>query len=82
MDLAVGGGVHQIKQVGKGLAETDAASAAMANAKGPLQLLVERIGVVKIGIAPVQRMPGRCVEIAFAAAARCGGHEKTSRAQT
>ena len=69
VDLARGGLIDRIKQCRKGVAQTEAAAAAVADVEDALELLVERGFVVEIGITPVERMPGGGFETAFP----CGG---------
>ena len=58
--------VDEVEQRGKRLAQAHAAAAAMADVEDPLHLLVKRPFVVELGVAPRDRMAGRCVEAAFA----------------
>src|SRR6185369_7783005 len=64
--LAVGGGVDEVEQGRERLAEADAAAAAVADVEHPLHL-GEGLALVAIVVAPpVDRMPGRRLEIALA----------------
>lgn len=58
--------IDKVEQRGEGLAEADAAAAAVADVEDALHLVVERRFVVKGGVLPVERMAGGRLEIAFA----------------
>ena len=60
--------VDQVEQGGEGVAQADAAAAAMADVEDALELAFERCGIPEAGRAPVQRMAGRRVEAALALA--------------
>jgi hypothetical protein len=67
------GFVDQIEQGGKGLAEADAATAAMADVVDPFQFLEQGFFVVKLRVLPIQGMASRRFEVAFArGGGRCG----------
>ena len=58
--------IDEIEQRGKRVAQGDAAPAAVTDVEDARELAVERGLVVKIRIAPVDRMPGGRFEAAFA----------------
>src|SRR5208337_4092008 len=58
--------VDEVEQRRKAMAEAHASSAAVADPKHPLHLLMERGLVVEIGILPIQRMARRRHQIALA----------------
>ena len=62
--------VDQIKQSREGVAEDDATSAAMADIEDALLFLERRLFAVVIRILPIDRMPDRRFQAAFA---RCHG---------
>jgi hypothetical protein len=64
--LAALRGVDEIEQRRKCIAQAHAAPAAVADLEDPLELAIERSLVVEIGAAPIDRMPDRRVETAFA----------------
>jgi hypothetical protein len=64
--LAVLGLVDEVEQVREALAQADAAAAAVADVEDTLHLLHRRGLVVELGVLPVQRVPGRGFEVAFA----------------
>ena len=74
--LAVVGGIDQVEQVREALAQAHAAAAAVADVEHPLHLLEGRGLVVEVGAFPVDRVPGRGFEVAFAHGVvplRCAG---------
>jgi hypothetical protein len=66
LELASVGGVDEIEECRKGVAEAEAAPAAVTDIEDALELRVERGLVVEIFGLPVERVPGRGVEAAFA----------------
>ncbi len=60
--------VDGIKQGGEGVAQAEAAAAAVADVENPLQLLVERGLVVEFGVTPIERMARGGFEAPFASA--------------
>jgi len=65
--------VDQVEQRGERIAEAHAAAAAVADVEDPLELFFGRRCVVVIRILPVDRMPDRSFEAAFAL-----GHRRLS----
>ncbi len=64
--LAVGRGIDQIEQCRKALAQADAATTAVADVEHALHLLGGRRFIVEVGVLPVDGVPGRGFEVAFA----------------
>src|SRR5436190_2072899 len=77
--LAVGGGVDQVEQGRKRLAQADTAAAAVANVEDALQLGEGLALVAVVGASPVDRMPGRRLEVAFAQRHRFSINEQGPR---
>jgi hypothetical protein len=77
--LAVGGGVDQLEQGRERLAEADAAAAAVADVEDALHLGEGLALVAIVGASPVDRMPGRRLEIAFAQRHRLSINEQGPR---
>jgi hypothetical protein len=67
IDFAAGRRIDQIEQGWKGIAQIEAAAAAVANLEYPLELLVERSGIVEPGVLPAERMARRGPKTAFTA---------------
>jgi hypothetical protein len=63
--------VDQVEQRREGLAQADAATAAVADVEDALHLVVERSLVVEGRVVPVEGVAGRRFEVAFAGR-RCG----------
>jgi hypothetical protein len=59
--------VDQIEQRRKGVAEIEAASAAVADLEHPFELLIERLGIVELWFLPGEGMPRRRLEAPLAA---------------
>ncbi len=60
------GTVDEVEQRRERLAQADAPPAAVTDVEDALQFLLERRFVVESGIAPVERVPGGCLQVAFA----------------
>ena len=58
--------VDEVEQRGKRAAQRYATAAAVTDIEDPLHLVVERLFVIEIGIAPIERVARRRIEIAFA----------------
>ena len=58
--------VDQIEQGRKRTAQTDAATATVADVEYTMQFRIELVLIVEVGRLPVDRMPGRCFQTAFA----------------
>jgi len=59
------GFVDGIEQGGKGVAQTEAAAAAVADIEDTVQFLEQRTLVIEFGIAPIQGMAGGRLQTAF-----------------
>jgi len=59
------GFIDKVEQGRKGLSKAHAAPAPVADVEYPFHLLVQGLLVVEIRVLPVERMTGRCLEIAF-----------------
>jgi hypothetical protein len=66
IELARFGRIDEIEQRWKGMTEAEAPAAAMADIEDALELRIKRGLVVKLVGPPVERMPNRRVEAAFA----------------
>ncbi len=71
--------VNQVEELGKTVAQIEAASAAMTDVKHPTKFRVERSLVVKRFIGPGDWMAGRCIETAFAQGKPSNDRWKTKR---
>ena len=58
--------VDQVEQRRKRIAQAYAAAAAVADVEHALEFVLDLGGVVEIRVLPVQRMPGGCIQVAFA----------------
>jgi hypothetical protein len=58
--------VDQIEQSRKGIAQIEAAAAAMADIEYPFKFLLERAGVIELRFQPAQGMARGRFQIAFA----------------
>src|SRR6266567_1734090 len=58
--------VDQVEQPREGIAQVEAAPAAMADVKNPLHLRCERLFVPEPGVLPIQGVAGRGFQTAFA----------------
>ncbi len=58
--------VHQVKQGGKGLTQADATPATVANVIDPFEFLEQGAFLEELGIGPLDRVPGGCLQVAFA----------------
>jgi hypothetical protein len=65
IDFAGLGLVDQIEELGKAVAEVEAASAAVTDVKDAPQFLIEFLAIKKIRIVPRQGMARRCAKTAF-----------------
>src|SRR5690606_24123840 len=74
VDFHGGTFVHQVEQGGEGLAQADAAAAAVAQVEDALELLLQRGLVPEFRSLPVQRMPRRCPQAAFTGSGRRTRH--------
>src|SRR5207253_7991614 len=63
--------VDEIEQRGECVAQADAAPAAVADVENALEFLLEHARVVERGVAPGERMAGRCVQPAQIGRASC-----------
>src|SRR5208282_156832 len=66
LDLPGLGRIDEIEQGRKGVAQAHAAPATVTDVEHARELRIERGLVVEIRIAPIDRMPGRSLEVAFA----------------
>ena len=71
--------VDQVEQGGEGVAQADAAAAAVADVEHAFQFGIQRLLVHELGVGPVQRMPPGRVQVAFARALGGIGHRLSSR---
>src|SRR5262249_41907358 len=60
--------VHRIEQRRKCVTEAEAAATAVTDVEDPLELPIERAGVVEGFASPVEWVPGRGLEASFASA--------------
>src|SRR5205823_13269790 len=67
-DFAVRASVHRVEQRGKGVAQAEAAAAALADVEHALELRLERYQVVELRVAPLQRVPGGGLQAPLACA--------------
>src|SRR5207248_3632350 len=65
-DLAACGGIHRIEQRWKGVAQAEAAAAAVADVVDALELPLERLDVVELRVAPGERTPRGSLEAPLA----------------
>ncbi|MDX1711061.1 MAG: DUF3483 domain-containing protein [Rhodovibrionaceae bacterium] len=64
--------VDQVEEGREGIAEIEAAAAAVTDVEDPAQLLVELLEVIEVGVLPVDRVADRRIQAAF-------GHGGVSR---
>src|SRR5205823_9923889 len=67
-DFALRGSVHRVEQRGKGVAQAEAAAAAVADVEHAREFALERAHVVERRVAPLQRVPGGGLEAPLACA--------------
>jgi hypothetical protein len=65
--------VDEIEQRRKRATQRDAPPAPMADVEDALLLGLQRILVVELGVVPVERVPGRRLQVAFVDARHCSG---------
>jgi len=59
--------VDEAEQSRKGIAQIEAAAAAMADIEDSFEFLLQRTGVIELGILPAEGMAGGCFQTALAA---------------